>query len=259
VAANIPPLKTGVKKKRGSRRLLSLLVVFFIIIFAILFFQSSFSKISDIEITGNEFVAANQIGQAAGVKAGDSYFTVGTQAVEKRVKALKTIEAVTVAKHFPGRLTISIKEYPQAAYRIGAGGAPEILLADGSAYPLKDGAHPPDRPLLTGWTDDNPLKAELCKTLAAIPDALLSDVSEIKPFPNVFPDRIKIYTRSRFEVITRISLLPDKIPYLSYYTSEFKQKNGTTGVLWLLDQDRGAPYGQTPEPEPTPGQSAQPK
>ncbi|WP_052339154.1 cell division protein FtsQ/DivIB [Gorillibacterium massiliense] len=242
MAATIPPLKQGAKKRRGSRRLLYLLIVFFIIIFAVLFFQSSFSKITDIEISGNQYVEASQIGQAAAVDKGDSYFTVDAKKVENRLKALKTVEAVKVRKSFPGKLTITVKEFPKAAYRLLDDGSIALMFADGSSYPLKTDSTPVDRPLLTGWTDGDPMLKTLCVELARLQDALLSDISEIKPYPNVFTDRIKLYTRSRFEIITRISLLKDKIPNLTYYTNGFKEKNGTTGVLWLLEQDRGVPY-----------------
>ncbi|MCL6457298.1 MAG: FtsQ-type POTRA domain-containing protein [Gorillibacterium sp.] len=238
----IPPLKSVPKKKRGSRKLLTLLVVFFISVFAYLFFQSPLAKISLIEINGNEVATSGQIGQAAGVVIGDSYFKVKSNKLAARVEMVGAVKTASVVKKFPGQIIITITEYSKAAYRIGANGQPEAILADGTPHLLNNKTFPSNRPILTGWDEGNTEWKHLCSVLAAIPDEQLSDVSEIKPYPNVFEDRIKLYTRSRFEVITRISLLQEKLLNLPYYTSEFKKKNGTTGVLWLLDQDRGIPF-----------------
>lgn len=247
--SKIPALKKTEKPtRRGSRKLLSLIIVFFIIIFIILFFQSSLSKISTIEVIGNELTTAEQIGQTSKVTVGQQYFSIRSKSVEDKVKSLKTIETVQVTKTFPGKIRIEVKEFGRAAYQIGSNGTPEVLLADGISYPLQDSSFPIDRPLMTGWTDDNPMKAKLCQVLAAIPAPLLSDVSEIKPSPSIYEDKIKLYTRSQFEVITRISLLSEKIQYLSYFTSEFKEKNGTTGILTLLDTDRGVPFDKSQKP-----------
>ena len=239
---NIPPLKSVPKKKRGNRRLLTLLIVFFISVFAYLFFQSPLAKISAIEIYGNEMASLSQIGQAAGVATGGSFFSVDAAKLKTRVEMVGAVKSASIVKKFPGIIKITVKEHPKAAYKIGANGQPEVILANGTPYLLNNKVFPSDRPILTGWKMDNSEWVHLCSVLAAIPDEQLSDVSEIKPFPNVFEDRIKLYTRSRFEVITRISLLAEKLPNLPFYTSEFKKRNGTTGILWLLEQDRGIPF-----------------
>ncbi|WP_438433416.1 cell division protein FtsQ/DivIB [Gorillibacterium sp. sgz500922] len=240
----VPALKAGKPKKRGSRRLLFIIVVFFLILFAYLFFQSPLGKISEIRITGNELADAGQLGQASGVKVGDSFFLVKTADVKAGIAKVSAVQAAKVTKTFPGILSIQVQEYPRAAYWLGDDGKPQVVLSDGTAHPLKNQGFPSDRPILTGWKTGSAEWKELARTLAAIPEEQLSDVSEIKPFPNVFPDRIKLYTRSRFEVVTRISLLKEKLPQLAYYTSEFKRKNGTTGILTLLEQDRGIPFPQ---------------
>ncbi|WNQ14217.1 FtsQ-type POTRA domain-containing protein [Paenibacillus aurantius] len=239
-------MKSERNKKPGSRKLLYLLIVFFLIVFAILFFQSSFSKITSIEIAGNDVVSSEQIGQASQAAVGDQFFAVGSSVVEERVKALQTIESVQVTKSFPGKIRIEVKEYPRAAYQLTPEGSIEVLMADGSAYPVKDKGAVIDKPILTNWGSETPERAALCKVLAGINPALLSDISEIKPDPSAaYPDKIKLFTRSQFEVITRIALLGDKIQYLDFMINEFKERNnGATGILTLLDTDRGSLFGK---------------
>jgi cell division protein FtsQ len=240
----VPAIKPERAKKRGSRKLLALLFVFFTVVLAVLFFRSSLSKITEINIKGNDLVTAEEIGQAAAVKKGDQYFLVQPKVIVKNVKSLRAVDKVVVRKQFPGSITIEVKEYPRVAFQLSADGGKTVLLSDGTPIPVSGRNIPLDKPILTNWRDNDPRKAELCKTLSGIPASLLSDVSEIMPDPSTaFADKIKLYTRSEFIVITRIGLLPTKIQYLSYFIKDFKEQNGTTGTLWLLDTDRGAPFG----------------
>src|SRR4051812_12417305 len=73
------------KKNRSSRKLLAFLFVFFIVVLIILFFQSSLSKISAIEIEGNELLSTNAIGQASQVAIGDHYFALSSKNTEARI------------------------------------------------------------------------------------------------------------------------------------------------------------------------------
>lgn len=91
---------------------------------------------------------------------------------------------------------------------------------------------------MTGWKENDPNLVKLCKTLSEIPGELTADISEIVPSPTLsYPDRIKMYTRSEFEVISAISLLPKKAEYLN----EILQ-NQDPGQLKMLDADSYVPY-----------------
>jgi cell division protein FtsQ len=242
----IPALKKVKNTKRTGRRIVFLLIVLFIILLLILFFRSSISKIAQIEISGYELVSKEQIGQASKIAVGDSYFYVGSSAIEKRVKGLKTIESVKVTKKFPGYVHIEVKEFQRVAFQLAADGSMDALLADGSAVALKGHSLPMDRPIMSNWKKEDPLKKQLCAVLAKIPQSMLSDISEIKPNPSAaYEDKIKIYTRSQFEVNTTVSYLLEKIPYLSSLINDMKEKQNTTaGILSLLDSDYGKLFDQ---------------
>jgi cell division protein FtsQ len=239
--SRIPALKKDKPKKRNGRRIVYLLMGLFITLLIILFFQSSISKIAQIHITGFELSQEAAIGHASGIAIGDSYFYTSSSTIENRVKSLKTIKSAKVTKKFPGFVSIEVKEYQRVAFQIKEDGSLEALLADGSIISLKGLAVPMDRPIISNWKDDDALKNKLCTVLAQIPEALLSDISEIKPNPSVaYEDKIKIYTRSQFEVNTTIGYLLDKIPYLSSMINETKEEQNTTeGILSMLDSDYG--------------------
>jgi cell division protein FtsQ len=238
---NIPVLKSEKPSKNGSHKLVYLLIGLFMTVLIILFFRSSISKVAQINITGNQLVSQAAIGQAARVAVGDSYFSVSASSIEQRVKALKTIDSVKVSKKFPGLIHIDVKEYARVAFALNADGVMEAYLADGSKVSLKGLSIPMDKPLLSNWKDDDPLMAKLCGILAQIPSALLSDLSEIKPNPSAaYEDKIKIYTRSQFEVNTTVGYLLEKIPYLSSMINDMKEKdNINSGVLTLLESAYG--------------------
>ncbi|WP_231571049.1 cell division protein FtsQ/DivIB [Gordoniibacillus kamchatkensis] len=240
----MPVLREPKRRSRSNRKLLALLFLFFMTVLLILFFQSSLSKITAIDVRGNEFLSAEAIGQASGLRVGDHFFAHSGASIEKNVASLHMVQSVHVTKRFPGLVTIEVKEFPKVAFQLGEGGKLEAVLADGSSAPLQKEGAVPDKPLLTGWKEGDPLRLKLCKTLGQIPAALLSDISEIKPDPTTgFEDKIRMYTRSQFIVETTIGFLPDKIERLPSIVDNLHENNVNGGVITMLLTDSHAPLG----------------
>lgn len=199
--------KTSTKKRRWIQLLI------FIAISAALyqFFTSSISKVKQIDIQGQRFTDMTEIEQVLHVNVGDSFFTSFSWSLEKKIKKLPTIESVEVTKTFPGKINVTVSEYPPVAYEITANGDLLVNLANG--YSISNGAdNVVDKPIFTGWDKYPSQKVDLCKQLAQIPTTMISDFSQVIPIPSVaYPDRIKIYTRSKFILITSISLLTSKM------------------------------------------------
>ncbi|MEC0246632.1 FtsQ-type POTRA domain-containing protein [Paenibacillus chitinolyticus] len=254
------------RRTRTNRKLLTLLFLFFVTILAVLFFRSSLSRISEIKIEGNELLSSEEIGQAAAVQKGDHFFAARSESVRERVAALRMVQSVEVSKHFPGQINIVVHEYPRVAFQFGADGVKQAVLADGSTVPVVKEDLPVDKPILTGWTENDPNRIALCKALAAIPAGYLSDISEIRPDPSeAYKDKIKMYTRTRFEVVTTVGYLPNKIMNLSAYITSMQGSEVNSGVLVLLETDDHLPLdtsatgnkgkagtASTKKPDPTP-------
>lgn len=240
----MPVLREEKKKTRSSGKLLFFLLLLFVTLLAVLFFRSSLSKIAQIDIEGNSVLSAEEIGQAAGVVSGDNYFVVRPSAVEARVKQLPAVENVTVRKTFPGALRITVQEYPRVAFQIRPDGTKEMLLANALAVPVKDNVVV-DKPILSGWDDGNVWKAKLCETLRGISEKMLAEISEIKPSPTpTYEDKIKMYTRTQFEVYTTVTYLPDKIQYLDEMIEQMADKSVDSGVFELLEANTHIPFDQ---------------
>ena len=218
---SIPVLKEPVKGRKGISKLLLILIMLFIILLAVLFFNSSISKISSINIQGQIYTGVEDIKGAAGIKLGDAYFGTRTATIIGRVKELKSIKDVVVEKHFPGKVTIRVLDYEAVAFELSDKGDLTAILANGFTIAALGSKTVTDKPVLTGWHPGDPVWAELCKTLSGLESKSVANLSEIMPYPsNAYPDRIKIYTRTGFEVVTAVSLLADKLPALNAVIEE---------------------------------------
>jgi cell division protein FtsQ len=111
------------------------------------------------------------------------------------------------------------------------------VLANGLSLPITDGSML-DKPILSGWKPENPNLIALCGVLDGLPSYVLADLSEIHPDPSIsYPNRIKIFTRSRFEVVTTVEKLKDKISYLNDIV-----QNREPGKILMLEADTYLPY-----------------
>lgn len=228
-----------------------ILLLLFVALLAVIFFRSSISKITAINVEGDKYTVREKLLAASGLRIGGQFFAVSSDTVEQAVKKLDTVEETEVSKKFPGVVTIRITEYPAVAYELDQGGVLEAILSSGAAVSVTDTGIAVEKPILTNWKADDPYKAKLCQALAGIPNELTSDISEIVPSPTPsFPDRIKLYTRSRFEVITAISLLKDKVGYLNQVI-----ETEEPGLIRMLEADSYVPFhketGNTADEEDT--------
>lgn len=241
----LPALREKKVRRRSSRKLLFLLFFLFMLLLAILFFRSSISKIAEIQIVGNQLTDIDQLKQAIMIDAGDSYFSASRETIRKRVLSLEPVQDAIVEKSFPGHISIQVVEHPTVAYELSRNHSIIAILANGASVEASD-VIVLDKPFLTHWESRGELKAKLCQQLAGIPDSALADISEIRPYPSkAYPDKIKMYTRSQFEVDTTISYLAKKITYLNAIL-----ETQEPGYVTMLEADTYQPYAASIEEEP---------
>lgn len=239
--ANVPVLKEPAPKKKSGRKIKTILILLFLALLCVLFFRSSLSKISVITFEGNTYTTEAELLKVTGFQVGSPFFAVSADHIARKLEDVSSVKQATVDKTFPGSVNIRIEEYPIAAYELTGEGKLQGLLANGTRIGLKDGSMPVDKPILTGWKADDASLVKLCRTLSQIPDELTADISEIVPSPTMsYPDRIKLYTRSKFEIISAISLLAKKAEYMN----EILQTQDP-GKLTMLDADSYVPYSAT--------------
>lgn len=216
MSEHMPVLKEPVRNKKGSRKLLAVLFLLFATLLSVLFFNSSISKITSIKIEGAQYAAEADIIQSADIAIGDAFFGASTEKIENRIRALKPINEVAVSKTFPGAVKITVKEFPVVAFELASDGEMTAIMSNGTSVNALSNEVLLDKPVLSGWTQGDAQRSELAKQLGLISAKQLSDLSEIIPYPSkAYPDRIKIYTRTKFEVVTSVSVLSSKIEALN--------------------------------------------
>lgn len=242
----VPFLKEDKPKKKMSRKVTFILIMLFTALLAVIFFRSSISKITAIEFEGNKYSSNEQLLNQSGLQIGGQFFAVSKNSVEEELMKLNTVQKATLIKKFPGLIAIQIEEYPAVAYELDQNGSLKAILSSGASVNVNETGIAVEKPILTNWKPSDPFKAKLSEVLASIPNELTSDISEIVPSPTLsFPDRIKLYTRSKFEVITAISLLKNKVGYLNQVT-ETEQP----GLITMLEADSYVPFqAEAPETE----------
>ncbi|MDT3426496.1 cell division protein FtsQ [Paenibacillus forsythiae] len=234
----LPVLQEDKPKKKRSRKVTAILLLLFIALLGVIFFRSSASRITDIHFQGSKYSTPEELLRQSGLRKGGQFFAVSRSKVEKSLLELNTVQEATVDKHFPGVVSVQIKEFPAVAYEIDPNGSLKAILSSGASVSIDESGIAVEKPILTGWKASDPYKAKLCGALAEIPNELTSDISEIVPSPTLsFPDRIKLYTRSHFEVTTAVSLLKDKVEYLNQVI-ETKEP----GMITMLEADSYVPF-----------------
>jgi len=234
----MPVLREPVVKRRGGRKLKIVLLLLFIVVLSVLFFNSSISEVSSVTVEGERFISQDAIRKTAGVSIGDAFFGFTERSIENKLHTNPAIEHAQVTKKFPGDVRIHVQEYAAVAYELSPKGEIMAILSNGTSVGATNGDFVVDKPLLSGWKPTDPVKTALSKQLAAIPAQQLSDLSEIRPDPTkAYPDRIRIYTRTRFEVVTAVSVLAEKLETLNAVT-----ETQEPGKVTMLLADTYEPY-----------------
>jgi cell division protein FtsQ len=235
--SNIPVLKKPKPKRNTSKKVAALLILLFLVLLGVLFFRSSLSKITEIDFRGSAYSTNQELLKQSGLKVGGSFFGTSAGSISKRLSAIPSIESATVDKRFPGVVEVTIHEYASVAYELAQNGKLQAYLANGSKVQVKQGISL-EKPMLSGWEKDQVHLIKLCSTLSKMEDDLTSDISEILPSPTLsFPDRIRLYTRSGFEVLTTIEKLPDKAGYLNDII-----ETQEPGLITMLEADTYVPF-----------------
>lgn len=229
----IPHLKT-IKKTRPNKVLISFICLFFIAIIFLLYFQSSYSKLDQVYISGVSILSEEQVKRFSGVRQEMFYFNFTTDQIEKRLLAVEEIQAVEVKREWPNHLHIEIEEYPHVAFWLEDN---RIFPIIGSGYILFDREwlnKPITLPLIHRWQTKEGI-LELSSELAKLPRSILAMISEIQLTPtSTDPYRLTLFMEDGHEVYTTIRKFSEKISlYPSLLETITEDKQG--GRFYLLD------------------------
>jgi cell division protein FtsQ len=231
----LPVLRQRPIKQRSNKRALLLLSFFFFIVLIILFLRSPMSKISIIEVKGNDLLTVEQVIQASGLSYGASFFTWTKKDIIQQLTELAEVESVQMDSSFPGKVTVLVTEYNKVAFELTEDGDIVPLLENGKLLSNADySSQVIDRPIIRQWKGDPSLKKTLSYELGQTKVSILQMLSEISPSPSdAYPDKIKIYTRDGYVIHTTVGDLSINLGYYQMFVSE--RVGQAPGVLNLLD------------------------
>ncbi len=242
----IPQIKQQQPKRKANRKLITLLTVFFLAVLIVVFIRSPYSKVTEIQVFGNDLYSKEAIVAASGITVGMQFLNVWEGHVQNSSKQLEGIKEITVTREFPGVIQLHVKEYKRVAVIMGADGKNTILLENGVQLKQDQLAVKiVDRPLVRSWTAPE-LLPQLAKSLAELSPSILSEISDIMLTPTTYDkQRVTMYMRDGNEVRSVVYLLGKK---LTWYPSIVKElPKDERGVIFMLESTWFSKYGTEPQ------------
>lgn len=215
----IPKLKLQ-RKQRANRRLIMYLSLFFFLLLIVIYFQSSFSDIRNVVVTGNRYVLEEQIILQVGLHERTGFWSINKDEMISNLTSLDEVKEVSITKSFPNTIEIHIEEYMRVAYLVNEGLYFPILESGKVLEQIEIGSIPADAPLLVNWSADQILE-EMAAELTKVSESIKQRISEIYHTPiESDPLRITLYMNDGNEVSSTVRQFSNKI---SSYPAIVKQ------------------------------------
>lgn len=206
----IPKLKEQ-RRKKANRRFIFYITLFFILILVIVYVQSPLSRISHIEIKGNNYTSKSKILSKTKLSEHPHYWDVNPGKVESKVESIPTIKKAQVNKAFPGTVTIQLTEFQRIAY-LDKNGTYYPILENGTLRdPLAKGKLPVNAPILIGWNENKALD-HMAEQLSKTPPGILHAISEIHlSQTDRSDDKVVLYMNNGLKVVANIATFSNNI------------------------------------------------
>jgi cell division protein FtsQ len=225
----IPKIKEQ-RKQKTNRRLITFILLFFLMVLLIVYFQTPISKVSTIEISGNQNVPAKTIKAESGIESGSTEFWSLNQAqTEDNIKKIKLIKGAEVSKVIPNKIHIRVEEYESIAY-LEKEAQYFPVLENGTVLP--EGGLPKEgMPILADWNDENKRK-QLAEQLIKLPESINRSISEIYYTPtDSDSSHITLYMNDGFIVSASLKTFSEKMKSYPKMVKEIKP--GAKGIIHL--------------------------
>lgn len=226
----IPKLKEQ-KKQKSNKIFIFYVFIFFILILLVIYFQSSFSKVSSIEISGNRYVTEETIIQSSGITFDHKFLNIKEEKVSNLIETNEEISHANVQKKFPNKVVITVEEYSRIAYLIEESSYLPILETGKILDNIKGTEIPSDAPLLVNWEAGYELQ-EMAAELKNVPESIKNRISEIYHDPiSSDPLHIQVFMTDGYEVSATVRKFSSKIKAYPSIVSELPEDS--EGVIHL--------------------------
>lgn len=234
----IPTLREK-RRKRTNFKFMILIILFFLTLFLLLYFQSPYSEINKIKITGSNLVEDKDYIKQSQLQIGDSMWGFNVGDVEERIAKQYWVKDVEVKENGLTTVEIKVNEWQKVAY-ISLDNEFYPMLENGDVFKESNTLEPIDAPLFLQF-DDEKLRKRLLKELAKLDSTVLALISQINSTPSsADPYSITLYMNDGYEVRAEITTLAEK---LNFYPSIVAQiENSSDYSKGIIDIEVGSYY-----------------
>lgn len=224
----IPKLKEHRHKPKNNRTFIGLILLFFVLIMLIIYFQSPFSKLTSVEISGQVLLSEEELLQGAEIRIGMSYFQLSVKEMESKIKQMVQVEDVHVERVLPNKLKIEVMEHPIVAFWLQEQKLYPILASGHIIFQREWTGERVQHPILAGWPTKEGI-LELSQELSLLSEYITNQISEITLTPiDSDPYRLVLYMEDGNLVRTSIRKFAERM-------SLYPQVVAEEGIYNILD------------------------
>lgn len=225
IEERIPTLRER-RRKRTNRKFLALLFFFLFLLVALIYSQTSYSKIQMITVDGELLFPEAEYVNESTLHIGDSMWSFNTAEVKATLSELEWVKEVTVNKNWLTGVEISVDEFTGIGFLENEAGYQKLLS---NGYALELPVKAVDGPVLTNFKNKE-RRLELSAQLKQINPEVSNMLSQlILTEGDTASAKITIYMTDGNEIRAKLNSLAEK---LDYYPSLVAQlKDGQKGVF----------------------------
>ncbi|MCE7786346.1 cell division protein DivIB [Staphylococcus xylosus] len=216
-------------------------VLLFIIILILIYMFTPLSKISSVEISGNNNTSKNTINKAINVKDNSRMYTYSTTNAQNKLEESTLINSAEVKKHFPNKLTVKVSEKQIVALTKKKDKYVPVL-EDGTELEDYDGTATDNGPIIEGFEKDK--KEKIIQALSEMPAKVRGMIAEIKfdPQENA-QNQIKLFTTDDIQILGNLNTIGKKMKYYPQMSQSLERdESGELKKAGYIDLSVGASF-----------------
>jgi cell division protein FtsQ len=218
IEERIPSMREK-RRRRTNKKFIFILSIFALALLVILYFQSPFSKINRVTVTGanlhdNEFYI-----EMSGLIRDKSFWGFTTNKTEEVLGNLETVKSVSVSRKWLNDIDIKITEWDTIGY-MEKDGQFSLLLEDGEIF-SSDELKPSNKaPILNGF-DNSESRKKMTKQLLQLEKSVYQLISEIiLNEDKLGSTELTVYMENGYEVRAMIATFAEKMAYYPEITAQ---------------------------------------
>lgn len=222
----VPKLKEK-RKRKAKKKLKRLLFTLFLLVLTVLYFDSPYSKVETVSISGTKYVTEEEIKQWCEVDDETIFLFTRNNKLESKLLEHPEIKSAKVGHVFPNELTITVEENEVIGY-FAEGEKLYPILETGEVLKEKPITYSDQLPVFTNFKNDSTLTRTV-EEMLQLPEEVLNDISEVCYAPSEEDaGLVYLYMNDGNMIKTSPNSLAENV---SHYPSMVAQLGGKKGVI----------------------------